>query len=100
MNNELDGGIILVDADSAVKVLPRMLIFADCLDAGNPPTHDTTAMTLAAAFERYFKAKARKRSLDFLEKPFRGGIYWVAWSATRSQLQTRRNGLSGGASPP
>jgi integrase len=40
----------------AAQVAPR-------LDAGTPPAHNTT-MTLAAAFERYFKAKARKRSLE------------------------------------
>ena len=40
----------------AAQVAPR-------LDAGTPPPHDR-AMTLAAAFERYFKAKARKRSIE------------------------------------
>lgn len=40
----------------AAQVAPR-------LDAGTPPP-DHRAMTLGAAFERYFKAKARKRSIE------------------------------------
>jgi hypothetical protein len=40
----------------AGQVAPR-------LDARTPPIHATT-ITLAVAFERYFKAKARKRSLE------------------------------------
>ena len=40
----------------AAKVVKR-------LEAGAPVVHDPT-MTLAAAFERYFRVKSRKRSLD------------------------------------